>query len=173
MMKLQIKQTVLIACVFIAVLSCTRKDEISNDELSSHQKEFYTVHYSFLSQFDKQMIFDWIRQIEFDENTGEMVDSKALILEGKISESQFDQLLVELYASEDTCRIIVHNDEDIKAAKIIINTKINSSYKTDDDEYSGKETHVWYNKKNVALGGCTWSWKSICAIKDDVVIIHP
>lgn len=159
-----------IAILILAVLSlcsCQQdEDEYQQIQLTKHQKSFYVENQEFFSQFDQALMTNWISQMEYNSETGELIDSKALLVEEYITSEQFNRLMLILYSSNNTKKVIVYDEEN------------NANEITDPDFTFSKEvrdvhvTHVWKNKKNVPEGGCRFSLFSLCEISDVVVVIH-
>lgn len=152
-----------------STVSCTKEND-SIEELNHFQKQFYSCHEHFLSQFDGLEITNWIKQIEFDEETGDMLDSKVLLLEDYLTEKQMDDFFIELYATDKIPYFIIHDDvHSAKSQRILENPKFNSNSLTSKTDGAA---HIWKRKKNNELGGCDRKWSSVCVIRADVVVFH-
>lgn len=176
-MKTKISIVLLTIVGLVATVSCTSESDSidSIGELNHFQKQFYSIHEQFLDQFGDNEIMNWIKQIEFDEETGEMIDSKVLLLEDYLTEEQMDAFFIELYANDKTSYFIIHDEDNAKGERILENPKfkrISLADKTHQPEEKSETAHIWKHKKNNALGGCDFKWSSVCVIRADVVVFH-
>ena len=166
----------IISMACMAVTSCNDRDVIVENEVQAEplaslndvQRNFYDTHESFFTQFPDTMMVRWIKRIDFDDN-GNLFDSKAMLLEDLITEEQFDQLLVELYATPNTSELIVYDGIRPERCKRLKNPSY-SNRGSKDEITTG--TLIWKRKRNGEGGrGCNFSLFSICSITDEVIVV--
>mgnify|MGYP001237946870 CR=1 FL=1 len=169
--KISFAITLLAIIGLTTVFSCSKESE-PIEELNQVQKQFYSNHKSFLDQFEEIIIKDWIKQIEFDQKTGEMMDSKVLLLEDYLTDEQIDDFLIELYASDEIPYLIIHDDHNDKSERILKNPKFNRNSLEHNTSKGSETTHIWKRKRNNELGGCDFKWSSICVIRAETTVFH-
>ncbi len=163
---------VFLGCIVLS--SCEEKSQIEQENmLNKNQTEFYKSHKDFFDKFDRAIMNEWIKMIDFDKNSGKVLDSKVLYLEKYFSEEQVDDFIVELCATPDVKEIVIY-DEDCN-----FKTKINPKYQpsnllqTQKTKIALDKVKIWKRRSNNKYGGCDFSFFSICAIRgDDIEIMN-